>query len=123
MADKYRTAESTNQANYELSLENTRAEVENVTSTMRRNIDAVMERGTNLDDLNTRSENLQAASGQFQQQAGQIKKKQWWNNFKWWIILIVGVMVLILIIALTSVYRPQKDTPPITPTPATNSSS
>merc|ERR1711941_52168 len=118
MADKYRTAETTNASNYELSLENTRAEVDNVVGTMRRNIDSVMERGTNLDDLNVRSANLQASSGQFQQQAGQIKKKQWWNNFKWWIILIVGVMLLILIIALTTVYRPNKNPPPTQP-PAT----
>merc|ERR1711941_165579 len=52
MADKYRTAETTNASNYGLSLENTRAEVDNVVGTMRRNIDSVMERGTNLDDLN-----------------------------------------------------------------------
>ena len=75
-----------------------RDDVEEVKGQMVQNIDKVIERGERLDDLNERTENLNARAGEFQTVSTRLKRKLWWQNVKLWIILIIIVLVILAVI-------------------------
>jgi len=100
-----------------------RQQVNDVSDVMRQNVNKVIERGEKLEDLQERSEILEATSNQFQQQATRVKKKMWWQNFKMKIILAVVIIVIIavlvvVIIASTGGFNSSGGggEPPVTPT-------
>jgi len=77
-----------------------RQQVNDVSDVMRQNVNKVIERGEKLEDLQERSEILEATSNQFQQQATRVKKKMWWQNMKMKIILAVVILVVIAILVV-----------------------
>ncbi|XP_023945273.1 synaptobrevin-1-like [Bicyclus anynana] len=80
-------------------LAQTQAKVDEVVGIMRDNIDKVLERDQKLSELDDRADALQVGAGQFQQQAGKLKRKYWWQNLKMMLIIgAVGVVLLIIII-------------------------
>jgi len=76
-----------------------RSQVDQVTSVMRNNIERVLERGQNLDELNLRSENLHENSESFRTQADRLRRRAWCNNTKTKF-AIGGVVLVILIIII-----------------------
>lgn len=85
------------------SLETTQQQVNDVITVMQDNITKVMERDTQLTDLNIRSENMQAGASQFQVQSKQLKKKFCMKNFKWWVIMSLTIIAIILLIVGLSI--------------------
>lgn len=49
---------------------------------MRNNIEEVMKRGDNLEELGERSKALQEGALEFEQRSRQLKKKLWWKDKK-----------------------------------------
>uniref|UniRef100_A0A1Q3FKS9 Putative synaptobrevin/vamp-like protein n=1 Tax=Culex tarsalis TaxID=7177 RepID=A0A1Q3FKS9_CULTA len=80
-------------------LKQTQAQVDEVVGIMRVNVEKVLERDQKLSELDSRADALQHGASQFEQRAGQLKRKQWWANMKMMIIMgIIGVVLLIIII-------------------------
>jgi len=82
-------------------LETVRQQVNEVKSVMTENVVRIMERGDRLNDLDSRTEALQASSQSFQTSARQVQRKMCWKNLKWTIILgVVAFLVIALIVIL-----------------------
>lgn len=75
-------------------------QVEEVTGVMRQNIDKVIHRGENLDNITERSDLLAHASTDFRQSATKLRKKLCLRNSKMWVILIIIIIVLIVIVGV-----------------------
>ncbi|KAJ3355714.1 hypothetical protein HDU83_002719 [Entophlyctis luteolus] len=69
---------------------------------MQDNIAKVVQRGENLEQLNTKAEDLSASSMQFKKGASDVRKAMWWKDMKMKLIL-GGVIVLIIIVIILSV--------------------
>ncbi|KAG2188543.1 hypothetical protein INT44_001297 [Umbelopsis vinacea] len=65
---------------------------------MQDNIDRVVDRGANLAQLQSKTDDLQATSGQFKRSANQVRKRMWWKDLKWKIIILVTLLIIIGII-------------------------
>ncbi|KAJ2910621.1 Vesicle membrane receptor protein (v-SNARE) [Coemansia aciculifera] len=72
-------------------------EVDKVVGIMNENIQMVMARGENLDDLYDRTGQLNEGAAQFRRGAAEVRKTMWWRNMRLRLIL-AGVVVLLIII-------------------------
>ncbi|XP_059490075.1 synaptobrevin-1-like isoform X2 [Neocloeon triangulifer] len=100
-------------------LQQTQAQVDEVVGIMRVNVEKVMERDQKLSELDDRADALQQGATQFEQRAGQLKRKYWWKNLKMMIIMgVIAAVILIIIIA--SVWPESGDRPEALPTPQPN---
>ncbi|KAJ2146675.1 Vesicle membrane receptor protein (v-SNARE) [Coemansia sp. RSA 678] len=68
---------------------------------MQENIDSVMQRGENLDNVGQKTDRLRDEAQVFQRSAVRVRKKMWWNNMKWKIIIAVCLIIIILCSMLT----------------------
>ena len=73
------------------------SQVEEVAGVMRQNIDKVVQRGENLDNLTERSDLLAHASTDFRQNAIKLRRKLCFKSAKMWLLLIVLIVSLIVI--------------------------
>jgi vesicle-associated membrane protein 4 len=73
-------------------------QVDEVVDIMRNNVNKVMDRGEQLDSLQSRTEDLQNASAQFRTDAGRVRKQMWWKDMK--IKIIIGSVIAIIIIGV-----------------------
>ncbi|KAI9343883.1 synaptobrevin-domain-containing protein [Zopfochytrium polystomum] len=64
------------------------------------NINKAMQRGEELESLNTKTEDLQNSSLQFKKGANEVRKQMWWKDFK--MKMILGGVVLAIIIIIIS---------------------
>ncbi|KAH8554565.1 synaptobrevin [Umbelopsis sp. PMI_123] len=65
---------------------------------MQGNIDRVIDRGANIDQLQSKTGDLQAATGQFRRSTNQVRKRMWWKDMKWRICILIMVLIIIGII-------------------------
>lgn len=72
--------------------------VNEVSNIMQQNIDKIIERGSNLDCLENRSEFLSNHSNEFRVGARRIQRKMWWQNMK--VNLIIGLVILVIVIII-----------------------
>ena len=83
-----------------------RAQVDETKQIMVKNISDALERGDNMEELLTRTEDLEADTSRFKKVATVLRKKQWWNMCKsrmtLWLVGIGIIIVIILIIVLSS---------------------
>jgi len=79
-------------------LQQTQAQVDEVSGIMRQNIDRVLERDVRLSSLENRADALQEGASQFEKSAATLKRKYWWKNIK--MMIIIGAIVLIIIIII-----------------------
>lgn len=84
------------------------AQVQDVKLQMQRNVELVMNRGENLDNLEIRTERLQHSGNQFQSSSKKVKSMFQCKNRKWTIFLIVFVVMLLFFIGL-AIYLNVKD--------------
>ncbi|CAN8205698.1 unnamed protein product [Coccothraustes coccothraustes] len=78
-------------------------EVQGVTSIMSQNLERILARGENLEQLHSKSQDLEATSEHFRTTSQKMARRYWWKNVKLLIILgLVGVIILILIILLAT---------------------
>lgn len=70
-------------------------EIEEVKSTLRNNIDKVLDRGDKIEVIMDKTDLLQAQSNNFRKVSTQVKHKMWWENKKCW--CISGLVICIVI--------------------------
>ncbi|KAJ1552938.1 hypothetical protein HK405_009487 [Cladochytrium tenue] len=66
-----------------------------------------MQRGEELESLNTKTEDLQNSSLQFKKGANEVRKQMWWKDFKMKMIL-GGVILAIIVIIIIAIVATQK---------------
>ncbi|XP_027233396.1 vesicle-associated membrane protein 2 isoform X5 [Penaeus vannamei] len=86
-------------------LQQTQAQVDEVTMVMRKNMELVLIREGKLSEIEARADALQQGASQFEQQAGKLKRKMWWKNIK--MMIIMGVIGLIVLIIIVGPYLPK----------------
>ncbi|CAM9758753.1 unnamed protein product [Bubo scandiacus] len=78
-------------------------EVEGVKTIMSQNVERILARGENLEQLHSKSQDLEATSEHFKTTSQRVARRYWWKNVKLLIILgLVGAIILILIILLAT---------------------
>ncbi|CAF3956231.1 unnamed protein product [Rotaria sordida] len=82
-------------------------QVNDVTQIMRNNIQLGIQRGTNLDDLEIKAEDLNNYSQQFAFTAHEVQKKYWWQNVNMWILLILVIIVIIVLVIVLPILASQ----------------
>ena len=71
---------------------------------MKKNLKKESERGERLKDVQTRTEYLSRSAEGFQRRANQLKKDMKWKENRTCLIASVGILVLLGLIALSSMY-------------------
>ncbi len=74
------------------------SEVNEVVGIMQDNIHKVMERGEQLDQLQTKTDDLQQSSMQFRRGANRVRRQMWWRDMK--VKLLIGAVLIIIIIII-----------------------
>jgi len=78
-------------------MQQTQAQVDEVTEIMRVNVEKVLERDAMISQLDERADALKEGAEMFEKQAGALKSKFWWKNMKM-IAVMVGIgLVLVLV--------------------------
>ena len=79
-------------------MQQTQAQVDEVTEIMRANVEKVLERDAMLSQLDERADALKEGAEMFEKQAGALKSKFWWKNVKMMIIMgIVGLVFIFVV--------------------------
>ncbi|KAI3383655.1 hypothetical protein SNEBB_009243 [Seison nebaliae] len=81
-------------------LEQMKNQVDQVKGIMANNINKVIERGDQLDDLQNRADDMQNGAVKFRSNASRVRRKMWWKNVKMWIVIVAVVLIIIAIIAI-----------------------
>ncbi|KAI0210665.1 hypothetical protein LSAT2_004554 [Lamellibrachia satsuma] len=100
------------------------SQVNEVKDVMTQNIEKVLERGENLEELMVKTTDLEEHSASFQKTARKVKRRMWWQNLKMKIILALVIFTILFIIILiilfsTGVLPPKHSPHPVTPHPVT----
>jgi vesicle-associated membrane protein 4 len=67
------------------------------------NVESVRDRGERLENLQDKSDGLQAAAQDFHGRAGRVRRQMWWKDMKMRIWIGVGIVVLLAIIIIPAV--------------------
>ena len=70
-------------------MQQTKAQVDEVTEIMKMNVEKVLERDAMISQLDERADALQEGAEMFEKQAGALKSKFWWKNMKMMIVMVV----------------------------------
>jgi len=94
-----------------------RNQVNEVTGIMRQNIESVIQRGDNLDDMVDRAYDLQATADVFHTQSSSINRTLYWRNMRQKICIIGTFLIIltIMIIWFTIKHRSKPDVDPTKP--------
>lgn len=88
------------------ALERAKKQVDDVKGIMGENVQRIIARGENLQDLDDRANNLTANANEFQRTSRTLKRKMWWQNLKMMLVLGLIVIVVIVIIIVAAVGVP-----------------
>ncbi|KAG5449034.1 Vesicle-associated membrane protein 3 [Clonorchis sinensis] len=83
------------------------AKVQEVVGIMRDNVNRVLERESKLAEIDSRADELQVQSRQFEAVSNRIRRKYFWQNMKMWAILAMVVVALIVVIVVWVVSNKQ----------------
>jgi len=78
-------------------MQQTQAQVDEVTEIMRVNVEKVLERDAMISQLDERADALKEGAEMFEKQAGALKSKFWWKNLKMMIVMAVIALVFGLV--------------------------
>jgi len=73
-------------------------QIDDTVGIMRENITKVTERGTQIDTLNTKTENLAQSAQGFRRGANRVRKQMWWKDMKMRMCIAFGIVILLVII-------------------------
>jgi len=82
------------------------SELEDVKTIMQENIDRVIQRGENLEDLAETTSQLETDAAGFRTRAVQLKQSVWWASMRMKIIIAVAILVIIGIIIMAICLSP-----------------
>ncbi|AYV76397.1 MAG: vesicle-associated membrane protein 4 [Terrestrivirus sp.] len=97
------------------------AQVNDVISIVQENISKTIDRGDELQELQGRTEDLEASADRFKHGARDVRKRMCWNNIKMnFLIAFIAIMILLVIIVGavcgSGLCIPHGSNPPIEPT-------
>ena len=78
-------------------MQQTQAQVDEVTEIMRVNVEKVLERDAMISQLDERADALKEGAEMFEKQAGALKSKYWWKNMKM-ILIMAGLGIVFLLV-------------------------
>ncbi|KAJ3011595.1 UNVERIFIED_CONTAM: Vesicle-associated membrane protein 4, partial [Siphonaria sp. JEL0065] len=73
-------------------------QVDSVINVMNNNLEKVVNRGENLNEMQTKAEGLQNEALLFKNNAREVRKKMWWKDVKMQLILAAIIAVILIII-------------------------
>lgn len=79
------------------------AEIDSTVGIMRDNINKVSDRGTRLDALQDKTDNLAVSAQGFRRGANRVRKQMWWKDMKMRMCLIAGIIILLVVIIVPAV--------------------
>lgn len=79
-------------------MQQTQAQVDEVTEIMRVNVEKVLERDAMISQLDERADALKEGAEMFEKQAGALKSKYWWKNMK--MMLIMGGIGIVFVLVI-----------------------
>jgi hypothetical protein len=79
-------------------MQQTQAQVDEVTEIMRVNVEKVLERDAMISQLDERADALKEGAEMFEKQAGALKSKFWWKNLK--MMIVMGVIGLVFAVVV-----------------------
>lgn len=87
-------------------MDKVQTEVDELKGIMVENIDKIIERGLNLNDLKESCDNLEVQAGQFKLTSKKVKRKMFLKNKKYLLLIVLSISVLIciLVIVLVALY-------------------
>ena len=74
--------------------------IDDTTGLMRENIDKLLQRGDNIDNLRDKTEDLQKGSKDFYITTRTVKRQMWWKNMKMKLIIAGIILFVIAMIAI-----------------------
>jgi len=80
------------------------AQIDDTVGVMRENINKVSQRGERLDSLQDKTDNLATSAQGFRRGANRVRKQMWWRDMRMRICIIVGIIILLLVIIIPSVW-------------------
>ncbi|OAR03032.1 hypothetical protein LLEC1_04050 [Akanthomyces lecanii] len=75
-------------------------QIEETKEHMKKNVQAVSQRGERLDALQDKTDNLAVSAQGFRRGANRVRKQMWWKDMKMRMCIIIGVIVLLAIIII-----------------------
>ncbi|KAL7266025.1 Vesicle membrane receptor protein (v-SNARE), partial [Rhizina undulata] len=72
--------------------------IDDTVGVMRENISKVADRGTRLNTLQDKTDNLAVSAQGFRRGANRVRKQMWWKDMKMRMCLIAGIIILLVII-------------------------
>ncbi|XP_075760406.1 vesicle-associated membrane protein 1 isoform X4 [Pelodiscus sinensis] len=85
-----------------LWLQQSQAQMEEVVSIMRVNVDKVLDRDIRLTEMDSKADALETDASVFKTSAGRLKRKYWWKNCKMMIMLGVICAIVMAIVRVCS---------------------
>ncbi|XP_076471060.1 vesicle-associated membrane protein 8-like [Babylonia areolata] len=87
------------------------SDVSEVTHLLKQNVEKVVERGEKIDDLQSRSEELQSSATHFKRRSGQMRRKMCWQNCRMNCIIaaVVFVIIAVIVIIVLVTVKPWED--------------
>ena len=76
-----------------------REDVGEIKEQMVTNIGKVIDRGEKLEDLNKRTDVLNARASEFEVVGRALHRKLWWQNARLWLIIIIIAIVILIVLA------------------------
>lgn len=79
------------------TLQTVKSQVRDVTSIVEQNIQAAINRGSDIDQLLDKSDELSVTSTSFRRKTVSVRRKMWWQYFRVKLFLVLGVLAIIYI--------------------------
>ncbi|CAF3705151.1 unnamed protein product [Rotaria sp. Silwood1] len=94
--------DSNNKNSTDNSVKQLHGQVQEVVGVMKNNIDKLLDRDVALNNLVTRSDDLQLSATSYNRTAKQLQRKYWWKNAKT-NMCIAGIVITVVIIIIMSI--------------------
>lgn len=85
-----------------------KSEIKGVMGIMQDNISKVLDRGSKLEDLQDKSEELEMSASHFRSGSRRLQRKMWWQNFRLKLIFAFIVIAILIIIIVPIVVKSKK---------------
>ncbi|XP_068695159.1 vesicle-associated membrane protein 8-like [Montipora capricornis] len=82
-----------------------KSEIKGVMGIMQNNISKVLDRGTKLEDLQDKSEDLEMSASHFRSGSRRLQRKLWWQNFRLKLIFAFIFIVILIVIIVPIVVK------------------
>ena len=94
-----------NHAKSDNQLSRVKEDILTVTKTMQNNVSKVLDRGSKLEDLQDKTEDLDISAFQFARGSRKLQRKLWWQNVKLKLLFGFILLALLLVLIISLVIR------------------